>query len=93
MARLQLAGGVSVCVMVVVVAGGVLGRGCPSFHADRLLIFKSPPGGSQSFDEPLMKEPVLTINFPRVIICCFGNNSLKSLNTHLASQWLKKAMS
>lgn len=64
---------------------GVLGRGCPSFHADRLLIFKSPTGGSQSFDELLMKEPDLTINFPRVIIYCFGNISLKSLNTHLAS--------
>lgn len=48
--------------------GDVLGRGCPFFHADRLLIFKSPPGGSQSFDELLMREPDLTINFPRVIM-------------------------
>ena len=81
----QFAGGVSVCGLVVVVVGGALERGCPFFHADQLLIFKSPPGGSQSFDELLMKELDLTINFPRVIICCFGNNSLKSFNTHLAS--------
>jgi hypothetical protein len=75
-----------------VFGGGVLGRRCPSFHAHQLLVFKSPPGGPQSFDELLMKEPGLTINFPRVIICCFGNNSLKTLNTHLASQWLKRAL-
>ena len=88
----QFAGDVSVCVFVVVaVGGGVAGR-CPFFHADRLLIFKSPPRGSEPFDELLMREPDLTINFPRVIICCFGNNSLKSLNTHLASQWLRGAM-
>lgn len=88
----QFTGGVSICVLVVGV-GDALGRGCPFFHADRLLIFKSPPGCSQSFDELLMKESDLTINFPRVIIYCFGNNSLKSLDTYLASQWLRGAMS
>lgn len=78
----QFAGGVSVCVFLLVVVRCALSRGPPSFHADQLLIFKSPPGGSQSFDEPLMKEPGLTINFHRVIIYCFGNNSLKSLHMH-----------
>lgn len=34
----------------------------------------------------------LTINFPGVIICCFGNNSVKGLNSHLASQWLRRVM-
>lgn len=88
----QLTGGVSVLCWV----GGrvaALGRECLSFHADWLLIFKSPPGDSQSFDELLMKEQDLTINFPRVIICCFGNNSLNSLTTHLDSQCLRGTMS
>ena len=88
----QWAGGVSVLCVCGGSGGGMAGR-CPFFHADLLLIFKSPPRGSEPFDELLMKEPDLTINFPRVIICCFGNNSLKSLNTHLASQWLTGAMS
>lgn len=71
--------------MCVIGGGGVCAeKRMPSFHADRLLIFKSPPGSSQHFDELLMKEPDLTINFHRVIIYCFGNNSLKSLNTHLS---------
>lgn len=79
----KFAEGVSVCALLLLVVGCTLRRGCSSFHADRLFIFKSAPGGSQSFDELLMKEQDLTINFHRVIIYCFGNNSLKSLNTHL----------
>lgn len=37
---------------------GLPGRRCLSSHADRLLVFKSFPGDSQSFDEPLMKEHI-----------------------------------
>lgn len=78
----QFAGGVSVCVLSVAV-GCVLRRGCLPSMLIGYLFLRVPPGSSQHFDEPLMKEPGLTINFHRVIIYCFGNNSLKSLHTHL----------
>jgi hypothetical protein len=47
-----------VCLFACCAGGGGFRVEDASSHADRLLSFKSPPGGSQSFDEPLMKEQI-----------------------------------
>lgn len=82
-------------VSVLCVCGGSGGGWQEDAFSSMLICYLSlrVPHRSLSTSELLMKEPDPNNCFEDLVFVCFGNNSLKSLNTHLASQWLTGAMS